>query len=95
MILGLSVLVLVGAMQRWAPRWPGPLMGVLCAAAVLAIFTLGRYGVDVVGPVPVGLPLPGMPELSRQAAARWPQSTKHQGPSVGSCSMSRPTSRWI
>jgi SulP family sulfate permease len=66
-LLGSSVLLVIVALERWAPRLPGLLIGVLGAAAVVAVFALPRYGVEVVGAVPVGLPLPGVPELSRGA----------------------------
>jgi SulP family sulfate permease len=50
---------------RWQrPHVPGPLVGVLLATAVVAIFGLARHGVAVVGPVPAGLPTPGIPGLS-------------------------------
>lgn len=68
-VLGASVLALVAALARWAPRLPGPLIGVLGAAVVVAVFELRRRGIDVVGEVPAGLPLIAVPELSRQAVS--------------------------
>lgn len=66
-MLGLAVLAVMVALDRCAPRLPGALVGVLCAVAAVAILGLPRHGVDVVGEVPMGLPLPGMPEMSGQA----------------------------
>ena len=62
--LGFAVLVVVVALQTWAPRLPALFIAVLGAAAATAIFALPRYGIEVVGAVPAGLPLPGVPELS-------------------------------
>lgn len=62
--LGSAVLVVIVALQSWVPRLPALFIGVLGAAAVTAIFALPRYGIEVVGDVPAGLPLPGVPELS-------------------------------
>jgi sulfate permease, SulP family len=47
---------------RW-PRAPGPLLAVLLAAAAVAVFGLARRGIEVVGPVPAGLPVPRLPEV--------------------------------
>lgn len=66
-ILGLSVLALIFTLQLLAPRLPGPLIGILCAVVVVVVFALARSGIDVVGAVPTGLPLPAVPELSREA----------------------------
>lgn len=43
------------------PRAPGPLLAVLLAAGATAVFSLERLGVQVVGAVPQGAPLPGVP----------------------------------
>jgi len=48
---------------RW-PRLPGPLLAVLLAAAAVRIGNLGQHGVAVVGPIPAGLPTPGLPHLA-------------------------------
>ena len=62
--LSTAVLVLIFGLQRFCPRLPGPLIGVLGAALLVALFTLGRYGIDVVGAVPSGLPRFGLPDRS-------------------------------
>jgi hypothetical protein len=48
---------------RW-PNLPGPLIAVVLAAAVVAIFGLTRYGIAVIGLVPTGLPTPAAPSWS-------------------------------
>ncbi len=62
----LSTAVLVGllALARVAPRLPGPLIVVLVATAVVAVFALERWGIVVVGAIPGGLPVPGVPTMT-------------------------------
>jgi sulfate permease, SulP family len=57
-VLGLLLLV------QW--RWehaPGPLIAMLLATAAVAVFGLDRRGVAVVGAIPAGLPVPGLPAV--------------------------------
>jgi SulP family sulfate permease len=62
--LALGVLVLLLVFQRVAPTWPGPLIGMLAATVVVAVFGLvDRAGVSVVGDVPQGLPAIRLPDL--------------------------------
>ena len=49
---------------RW-PRVPGPLIAVLVSAGVVWAGGLEQHGIAVVGPIPAGLPTPGLPQLSR------------------------------
>ncbi|MBF6182151.1 SulP family inorganic anion transporter [Nocardia otitidiscaviarum] len=53
----LSALLLLG---RWAPRAPGPLLAVLAASVVVAVFSLSEHGIGVVGAIPPGVPVPGV-----------------------------------
>ncbi|WP_067857588.1 SulP family inorganic anion transporter [Nocardia shimofusensis] len=57
--LALCVLVALLAAARWLPKLPGPLLAVLLAGAVVTVFSLRRYGIETVGPVPAGIPTPG------------------------------------
>ena len=57
------VLTLLFAMQKLAPRLPGPLIVLLLAAGVVALFGLERHGLDTIGAVPAGLPSPRLPAL--------------------------------
>jgi len=43
---------------------PGPLLAVLLATGAVMAFGLDGRGIDVVGPVPAGLPRPDLPELA-------------------------------
>ena len=62
-VIAAAVLVfLFTAQSRW-PRLPGPLVAVLLSTAVCAIFGLGQHGVALVGHIPAGLPVPGLPKV--------------------------------
>jgi sulfate permease, SulP family len=62
--LGLVTLLFLFAVQRWAPRLPGPLLAVLLATAATTAFDLSSHGVAVVGNIPVGLPRPALPPVN-------------------------------
>lgn len=51
---------------RW-PHAPGPLLAVLGATAVTALFGLPGHGVSVVGSIPAALPVPGFPDIGPSA----------------------------
>ncbi len=59
--VGLSALGALLAVGRFAPRVPGPLVAMLVASVVLAVFALQPAGVGVIGVVPAGLPALSMP----------------------------------
>lgn len=59
-----GVLAVVLTIERVAPKLPAPLIGVLVATVVTWAGELTRFGVAVVGAVPVGLPAPAMPWLT-------------------------------
>jgi high affinity sulfate transporter 1 len=59
--VGGGALALILVLKRW-PRLPGILIAVVGATAVVAAFGLAsRAGVSVLGPLPEGLPSPGLP----------------------------------
>jgi sulfate permease, SulP family len=63
-VLAAAVLVFLLLLRwRW-PRAPGPLLAVLLASAAVVLFGLSSHGVAVVGPVPAGLPVPRLPDVS-------------------------------
>ena len=64
LILAISVLVFLFAIQRRFPNAPGPLLAVLLATAAVAIFKLDGRGVAVVGAIPAGLPHFSPPQIS-------------------------------
>jgi SulP family sulfate permease len=56
------VFLLVGSRQL--PRSPVPLIGMLLAAATVAMFDLEARGIAVVGDIPAGFPAPSVPAVS-------------------------------
>jgi SulP family sulfate permease len=62
--LAASVLTLLFVLARWKPRVPGPLVGVLAATIVTAVFSLDTIGIAVVGQIPSGLPAARVPAIS-------------------------------
>ncbi len=63
--IALAAAVLVGllAMARWLPRAPGPLVAVLAATVVVALFSLDSNGIAVVGQIPSEWPTPHLPHV--------------------------------
>jgi MFS superfamily sulfate permease-like transporter len=59
--LGLGVLAITFACEKWNPRIPGALIGLVAATAAVAAFDLQKYGVSVLGNVPAGLPRFALP----------------------------------
>jgi high affinity sulfate transporter 1 len=63
--IGLSCLTIIFASKRWAPRLPGVLLAVIGATTAVVLLDLAaRTGINVVGPLPQGLPIPTMPAVS-------------------------------
>ncbi len=62
--IGGCSLVLLLALRRWAPRWPGMLIVVAGATLLCDLFGWAdRAGVKVVGALPQGLPAPAWPAV--------------------------------
>jgi sulfate permease, SulP family len=61
--LAAAVLVMLLAIGRVAPKFPGALIAVLAATAAVALFALETRGIRVVGVIPAGLPTPSLPVL--------------------------------
>ena len=62
--LSVALLVLLLVVSWRAPRAPGPLIVVVLGALVVALFSLQDHGIQVVGPVPLGLPVLAVPDVS-------------------------------
>jgi SulP family sulfate permease len=56
--VGLATLALIIGMKRFAPRWPGALVGMVGAGAATALLALDQAGVRVLGELPRSLPPP-------------------------------------
>ena len=63
-VLAASVLLLLLALGRWAPKMPGPLIAVLAATLVVYGLSLNAKGIDIVGAIPAGLPALGLPRVA-------------------------------
>ncbi len=61
--VGVLALAIIIGLKRWMPRAPGILIGVVVAIAVSALFDLAAKGVDVVGVLPQGFPMPSFPAV--------------------------------
>jgi high affinity sulfate transporter 1 len=69
--IGVSMIVLLVAMEHFAPRAPAPLIAVALAIAAVKLFGLQAHGVATVGHVPTGLPAFTPPDWS-MVEALWP-----------------------
>jgi SulP family sulfate permease len=63
-VLSVSVLAVLLVLARFTPRMPGPLLAILVAAAVVAVFGLQGNGIKTVGEIPSGLPSLGLPGIA-------------------------------
>jgi SulP family sulfate permease len=59
--IGLGGMALLALLRRWRPNWPGTLLVVMAATAVVAVFGLDHQGVSVVGRIPGRLPTLRLP----------------------------------
>ncbi len=60
--IGMGTLGLILGIRQARPRWPAVLIAVVTATTLSALFDLSaRVGLDVIGPVPRGLPVPTLP----------------------------------
>lgn len=70
LVLAIFVVAALYVVKHLIPNWPGPLLVMLVAAAIVHLGDLRDYGVQVVGAVPAGLPPIGLPDLSQ---IDWPR----------------------
>jgi SulP family sulfate permease len=64
LLVAAGTFVLLVAFQRLLPRWPGPLLAMVVAAAAVGILDLDQRGVETVGSIPRGLPPVSIPDFS-------------------------------
>ena len=63
--LGVGTIVLVFAIKRYFPLVPGGLIALILGIVVTTYFDLNAlYGVSVVGTIPTGMPVPGIPNIN-------------------------------
>jgi high affinity sulfate transporter 1 len=63
LLVGAVALAVILGLRRVAPAVPGALVLVAGGLLASALFDLGEHGVELVGDVPRGLPLPEVPDL--------------------------------
>jgi sulfate permease, SulP family len=63
-VVAALALVTLIILRRFVPRVPAPLIVVACAIVASKLLDLHAHGVDTVGAVPAGLPVPRMPVLA-------------------------------
>ena len=63
-LMALAVFVLLYVGKRLVPKFPAPILVLLLAAGAVAVFGLDRYGLEVIGEIPRGLPEPRLPDFS-------------------------------
>jgi sulfate permease, SulP family len=56
LVIGIGLLVLSQATERWNPRIPGALIGLIVSAIAVRLFGLDRHGVAVLGALPIAPP---------------------------------------
>jgi high affinity sulfate transporter 1 len=62
--IGLFTLAVIMVLQRWLPKLPAVLIGVVTAIAATWVLDLGERGVKLVGPLPSGFPPLTLPHAS-------------------------------
>ena len=62
--VALATFVIIGLLEKFAPRSPAPLIAVASGIAISALFGLHAKGVSVVGDIPGGFPTLTWPDLS-------------------------------
>ncbi|MCT9108622.1 sulfate permease [Streptomyces mirabilis] len=60
-IFSVAAIAFLFAVARFFPGVPGPLLALVLGTAAVAVFGLEDHGIAVIGPVPAGLPRPGLP----------------------------------
>jgi sulfate permease, SulP family len=68
MIAAASIIIML-AVKKYVPVFPGPLAAVLFGIAVVSWFQLNQEGVSIIGEVPGGLPSFVLPAISLESAA--------------------------
>ncbi|MET9399423.1 sulfate permease [Kitasatospora sp. NPDC002965] len=63
MVFSAAALLFLFALDRFVPRFPGPLLAVVAGTAVVAAFGLQDHGIAVIGEIPAGLPSLSLPDL--------------------------------
>jgi SulP family sulfate permease len=64
LMLGVGAIVLIFSIKRFFPLVPGALIALILGIVVTSYFDLNAlYGVSIVGTIPTGMPIPGIPKI--------------------------------
>lgn len=61
--IGLTLIALLIILRRISPKIPGAIIVLILSTFASWLFHLDTYGVSVLGPIPVGLPKPAIPNI--------------------------------
>ena len=64
MLLGLALIAGLLLIKWFAPRVPGPLVAAVAAISLVYLLGLNNRGVQIIGSIPSGLPLPRIPSVA-------------------------------
>jgi high affinity sulfate transporter 1 len=64
LLLSVVTLLLLIGLERWAPKWPAPLVAVALGIACIAVLGADTHGIETVGNLPRGWPSWVAPDLS-------------------------------
>ncbi|TPX05093.1 SulP family inorganic anion transporter [Schumannella luteola] len=68
LLLSTASIVVLVVLQRFAPRVPGALVVVVGGILLVGLVRIDTLGVELIAPVPSGLPVPGLPDPSHTIA---------------------------
>jgi SulP family sulfate permease len=63
--LSVGSIMVILVLKRFAPRVPGTLIVVVGGILLVGLAGIDRLGVDLIAPVPSGLPVPGIPDFAQ------------------------------
>jgi len=61
--IGAGAIALILLIRRISPVIPGSLVALVAGILAVSLFNLDQYGVSVVGTIPAGFPVPGIPQI--------------------------------
>lgn len=64
LIIGVSVFIFLRFSKKYFKMFPAPLFAVIIGIMLVMILDLGKTGIAVVGKIPKGFPMPGIPGVS-------------------------------
>jgi len=67
-VLSAGSILVLAVLKVFAPRVPGALIVVVAGILLVAFTPFGESGVELIAPVPSGLPVPGLPDPAHLAA---------------------------